>query len=53
MQNITRSKARSGQPPDQVASPGKDSKNFPKTLNGPWQGKAIVISSAEVRIPSI
>lgn len=47
MQNITRPKSRSGQPP------GKDLKNFPKRLNGNWQGKTVVIGSSDVGSPSI
>lgn len=53
MQNITRPKSRSGQPPDRVALPGKDLKNFPKRLNGNWQGKTVVIGSSDVGSPSI
>lgn len=53
MQNITRAKSRPGQPPGRVALPGKDLKNFPKRLNGNWQGKTVVIGSSDVGSSSI
>ena len=50
---IIRSKARSGQPPDHVAPTGEDWTNFPWRLNGPRQGKAVVVDSADKRSPSL
>lgn len=53
MQIITSSKARSGQPPDRVASPGQDSTKFPRRLSRARQGIAVLVNSAGVGGPSI
>ena len=50
---LTRSKARTGQPPGRVASPGESLSNLPRRLYETQQGKAVMTDSAEIRCPSI